>query len=233
MLRGLLRLLARRELCSSARRADERTRARAHAPTPLSQQYWAFYTRPPAVPGSAPLPSYLRPTGHISSLLFALSLVPVARGGVWDGLFGVPFERALIVHRRIGVLALLAVTAHLGVWVYKWAAVDGIDVAANLGATGAPTPLRLAAQISTQADFTVPIVLGAYVVLVLCCAVALLRRHLAYELFQASHAALYFVLLCAELHAWGHWYHTAGGVALQALDLARRAGRGSEGRDGG
>ena len=140
---------ARARLADGGARMRALSRATSPACPPslplLSLQYWALYTRPPSVPGSAPLPSYLRPTGHISSLLFALSLVPVARGGVWDGLFGVPFERALIVHRRIGLLALLAVTAHLGVGLHKWAAVDGVDVAANLGATGAPTPLRLTA----------------------------------------------------------------------------------------
>jgi len=188
-------------------------------------------------------------------------MLPVVRGGLWDAVFGVPFERAIAVHRLMGVVSWAAVTVHMSIWLAKWSA-EGINVGANLMAT---STLRVSKASTTPTDFSTPIVFFAWLLLSVCSIAAICRRRMPYEVFLGSqvlakqrpprsrphttvspifafqptivanvrlpthrHYALYFVLLAAELHAWSHWYHTVGALALLALDKVRRIGASAE-----
>jgi NAD(P)H-flavin reductase len=75
-------------------------------------------------------------------------------------------------------------------------------------------------------NFTIPIMLVCWLVMSFSVIIALLRRKLPWELFAATHFALLIVVLAAELHAWSHWYHTIGVLALYALDKSYRLSRG-------
>ena len=195
--------------------------------------FWAFaYTRiatnasaDAAHPGAH---TAARALGHMCTLFLSLALLPLAKGSIWETVFGVPYERALSFHRLNGLLFWGAVTAHGATWMAKWSA-QGL-LAHNLAATGSPRQLCLYTD-STGAcsshgnNFTIPIMAAAWLVTTLAVLVALARRHLPWELFQASHTALLWVVLAAEVHAWSHWYHSLGGLALYAFDKAARAGQ--------
>lgn len=56
-----------------------------------------------------------RSAGYVLSIALGLQLLPVQRFGVWVALFGVPYERAVRLHRWIGpVCAALAVLHGFG-----------------------------------------------------------------------------------------------------------------------
>jgi hypothetical protein len=54
--------------------------------------------------------------GHLTTLTMSFLCFPVARNSVWEGVFGVPFDRAIKVHRALGSLCWLLVTIHMLVW---------------------------------------------------------------------------------------------------------------------
>ena len=169
--------------------------------------------------------AWARALGHVCTLTLSLALLPLARGSVWEVVFGVPYERALRFHRANGLLFWVAVTAHGGAWAAKWAR-QGL-LAANLAATGTPVQLAISPGNTHGNNFTIPLVAGGWLVLTAAVGVALARRWLPWELFTATHTALLWVVLAAELHAWSHWYHTLGALSLYALDKVARGARGS------
>ena len=61
-----------------------------------------------------------RVLGHLTTLTVSLLALPVARNGLWDAAFGVPFERAVRYHRGLGWLTWASVTAHMLAWWLKW-----------------------------------------------------------------------------------------------------------------
>jgi hypothetical protein len=63
-----------------------------------------------------------RVIGHLNEINMALLILPVTRNSIWFLLFGIPFERALIYHRRLGVIVFALMTAHLAIWWNIWAA---------------------------------------------------------------------------------------------------------------
>ena len=60
--------------------------------------------------------------GHWTTLTMSLLCFPVARNSVLEGVFGVPFDRAIKAHRALGALCWVLVTAHMVLWQVKWAA---------------------------------------------------------------------------------------------------------------
>ena len=65
--------------------------------------------------------------GHLTTLTVSLLALPVARNGLWDAAFGIPFERAVRYHRGLGWLTWGSVTAHMLAWWIKWAKVNKIN----------------------------------------------------------------------------------------------------------
>ena len=65
---------------------------------------------------------------------------------------------------------------------------------------------------------TIPIVTAAWVLLTLALGFAMARRYVRFETFQYTHVAVLFFVFAAEIHAWSHWYHSLGGLALYAFD---------------
>jgi predicted ferric reductase len=196
--------------------------------------YWLRYWRwgyqriqdnASADPGEESAHAWARALGHVATLFLTFALLPLARGSVWEAVFGVPYERALRFHRANGALFWVAVTAHGGVWAAKWAR-QGL-LAANLAASGVPTALAVSPSTSHGNNFTIPLVAGGWLLLTACLLVAVARRWLPWELFTASHTALLWVVLVAELHAWSHWYHTLGPLVLYAFDKVARGARGA------
>jgi len=166
-----------------------------------------------------------RALGHLCTLFLTMAILPLSKGGVWERVFGVPYERALGFHRLNGVLFWCAVTVHGSTWAWKWSE-EGL-LLKNLGATGSPTPLCIFAGTSPNChsnNFTIPLMVVAWGVMTLAIGIAIFRRHLPWEVFSATHNYLLWVILAAELHAWSHWYHSLGALALYTLDRAARGG---------
>lgn len=171
-----------------------------------------------------------RALGHMCTLFLSLAVLPLSKGSVWEKVFGVPYERALAFHRLNSMLFWLMATAHGATWVFKWSR-NGLALY-NLTATGSPSPMCLSNNDpdSPTADchannFTIPIMAAAWGVMTVSVLVAIFRRRVPWEYFVATHNYLLWVILAAEVHAWSHWYHTLGALALYALDRAHRSGK--------
>lgn len=69
--------------------------------------------------------SFLQPAarllGHLTTLTMSLLCFPVARNSVLEAVFGLPFDRAMKVHRFLGALTWVLVTLHMLAWQLKWA----------------------------------------------------------------------------------------------------------------
>lgn len=170
-----------------------------------------------------------RAMGHMATLSFGLALLPLTRNSLWDSVFSVPFERAIKFHRYLGVVSYTAVTLHLLLWTVLWG-MDGVPILQNLFAsTGTPNVMQVSKLKGHANNFVTPLVTVAWLTMSVAVMLAIFRRRIPYDLFLSSHYSLYFVLLVAELHAWSHWYHTIGALALFALDKVFRAHNSSTG----
>lgn len=59
---------------------------------------------------------YARALGHMTTLTMSFLLLPVPRNSVWEGVFGIPFERAIKYHRMLGTLCWMFATCHALTW---------------------------------------------------------------------------------------------------------------------
>ena len=168
--------------------------------------------------------------GHAGTLCMALTTLPITRNSVWEAVFGVPFERALRVHRAMGRATWFTVTMHMLSWQIKWAAEDrsfgllarNVVTLSELRVTGACPGGNCAAAPGLHDDnWTIPVAEAAWVLLSVILLIATVARRWHYELFHYTHHASWVFLLVGVLHAWSHWYYTATGIILYALDKVR------------
>lgn len=71
-------------------------------------------------------------------------------------------------------------------------------------------------------NFTVPVAETAWLLLTVSLIVAIWMRRHNYEAFQYTHYAVWFFYAAGLIHAWSHWYYTAGGLILLGLDKVFR-----------
>ena len=61
-----------------------------------------------------------RTIGQLGSVTMGLLLLPVARNGIWEAIFGVSWEAALRFHRWMGISFLVLGLLHLCLWVTEY-----------------------------------------------------------------------------------------------------------------
>ena len=116
--------------------------------------YWGFlYTRitnEAAALGDAHprLHVAARVFGHLTTLTMSFLCFPVARNSVWEGVFGVPFDRAIKVHRALGSLCWVLVTAHMLLWQVRVLRGGDAGAGGRQRAHAAGTPQHLTWQAS-------------------------------------------------------------------------------------
>ena len=168
-----------------------------------------------------------RVTGHLASLSVALTLLPAARSSLWESAFGVPFTRAVALHRRLGEFAWILVAIHMLTWWGKWAA-ERTLLANAFASTGGLFVFPLSPDGLHVNNFTIPVVEAAFALLTGSLVLALAYRRVPglYKHFRSAHAAaVRLFVLAALLHAWGFWKRAALGLLLLGVDAAIRATR--------
>lgn len=164
-----------------------------------------------------------RVLGHMTTLVMSVLAMPAARFSLWESALGVPFERAIKYHRMLGGLAWCLVTAHMLVWMGKWARQgllwNNVITIDNL---------RIDPFTSHWDNFTVLVAETAWLILTVSVITAALCRRANYEAFYYLHqyaGILFFVV--GVWHAWGFWYYGAGGMILWLVDRLARLWRGT------
>ena len=153
-----------------------------------------------------------RVLGHMTTLTVSLLAFPVARNGLWDAAFGIPFERAVRYHRGLGWLTWASVTAHMLAWWLKWG-MEG-TLGHNLASVAY---LRISPAWHHPDNFTIALTHLAWMGVTVMVALAL-RRRANYRLFYLAHHFAIFFLVVAVIHAWTHWYYACGGLVLWFYD---------------
>jgi len=158
-----------------------------------------------------------RTMGHLTTLSMSLLTFPVTRNGPLTAAFGIPYERLIKFHRLLGRICWTAVTIHMVLWQIKWLK-DGnlwMNVFTLTNLTTSPT-------VTHPNNFTIPLAEFAWLLLTIAIIIAGALRRRSYELFQYTHIAVLFFFLVGLVHAWAHWYYTAGGLLLWAWDKTLR-----------
>jgi predicted ferric reductase len=183
---------------------------------------------------------WARVLGHMTTLTMSFLAFPVTRNSVWECAFGIPFERSIVYHRYLGKLTWLLVTIHMLLWQVKWLfegnLINNMTNQRNLVVTRCedspgghpcfyfndddPAPFTSS---SLHADnFTIVLAEIAWLLLTVVLFFAVFSRRTNYELFHYTHHAVLVFFLVAILHAWSHWYYTAGGLILYVFDKLAR-----------
>mmetsp|Transcript_22693 Transcript_22693/g.31604 ORF Transcript_22693/g.31604 Transcript_22693/m.31604 type:complete len:561 (+) Transcript_22693:59-1741(+) len=154
----------------------------------------------------------LRAIGHLNAFNLGLLLLPVARNSVWLHLFGIPFEKALRVHRALARVVLFITTVHGLGWWYVW-----ITIPENL-----PNAYKTG-NLFGQAAYLCMFVMEFL-------AIEWFRRH-KFELFYYTHHLFVVFVLLAALHSFygqESWrkdllvYYIAPGVFFYTVDRLAR-----------
>jgi hypothetical protein len=88
--------------------------------------------------------------------------------------------------------------------------------ASSLDPLGAP--LVIVSNLAHIDNFTVPLAEFAWLLLTVSLVVGVWLRRKHYAAFQVTHYAVYIFYAVGLVHAWSHWYYTAGGLLLLAVD---------------
>lgn len=143
-----------------------------------------------------------RISGHISSILSGLLLLPASRTGLWVEVFAVPYERMLKYHRILGALAYACVTIHGCAWWSKWWK-EG-----NLGHNiFAYRDLQFSNYRVAKSDYSTTIAEVTWTLMTVNMLMAIFLRRRQYAIFQYSHkfiGIIYYV--SAIVHGWNFWY---------------------------
>lgn len=161
-----------------------------------------------------------RVLGHVTNLSMSLLILPVARNSVWEGVFGMPFERLIKYHRVLGRVAWISATMHMLFWQVKWlyegTLKNNIVTVSNLIInTGNP-------PIVHQDNWSIPVAEAGWLVLTLALAFTQFRRR-HYEAFHFAHHGVWVFLITSLIHSWGLWYYLVGGLLLAIVDKLMRA----------
>ena len=157
-----------------------------------------------------------RVTGHMASLAFALTLLPVAKRSPFLHAIGVSWEQVLHWHRGLGAVAYLAVTLHMSLWWLKWA-LDG-TLSRNLFAIDTHRWLWVTPSWNHYENWSVLMAQIGWIFFTLCIVLAWTVRRTMYRWFYVSHHVAVVFTVFGLLHAWAFWYFAAPGIILWWLD---------------
>ncbi|CAE7809110.1 FRO4 [Symbiodinium sp. CCMP2592] len=161
-----------------------------------------------------------RVSGHMASLAFALTMLPVAKDSILLRVMGLSFERVLHWHRGLGAVSYFAVTAHMLLWWLKWI-LDGTFVK-NLIAIDTQKWLWVTPSWNHYENFSVLMAQVSWVLFTVAMVIAWTCRRRMYRLFYLSHHLALFFVFMGMVHAWSFWFFVLPGLALWWFDRLHR-----------
>ena len=142
-----------------------------------------------------------RAFGHLTNLFSSFALFPISKNGLWVHVFGVPFDRAVKVHRLLGGFAFICYTIHGTLWGVLWSA-EG-TLARNMAAYNS---LLVNHNLGHPNDWTVPVCTALWVLLAISLILAITLRRRWYPLFLAVHKYMGICfMVVAIFHSWSFW----------------------------
>lgn len=170
--------------------------------------------------GHGQLHIFCRVTGHMSSIAFALTMLPVSKRSVLMDAIGLSYERVMHWHRRLGAASYVFVTLHMLCWWLKWI-LDGTFVK-NLLAIDTQKWLWVTPSWNHYENFSVLMAQVAWVFFTLVIVIAVTCRRTRYRLFYVAHQLTLLFLFIGVAHAWSFWFFALPGLALWWLDRLSR-----------
>jgi predicted ferric reductase len=167
-----------------------------------------------------------RATGHMASLSFALTLLPVAKCNVLLDAVGLGWEEVLHWHRGLGAVSYLAMTLHMAVWWIKWSLEGTFWL--NLFPPNSNAWLWITPTVNHFENFTIVMSHVSWILLTGTLVVAWWGRRKMYRLFYLIHQLTLVTLLVGLVHAWSFWYFAAPGLCMWWVDRLLRACREAE-----
>jgi len=167
-----------------------------------------------------------RVSGHMASLAFALTMLPVAKDSILLRVMGLSFERVLHWHRGLGGVSYIAVTLHMLLWWAKWM-LDGTFVK-NLILIDTQKWLWVTPSWNHYENFSVLMAQVSWVLFTVAIAIAWTCRRRMYRLFYVSHHLAILFVFMGMVHAWSFWFFVLPGLALWWFDRLHRLVDGSQ-----
>ena len=169
----------------------------------INHTFAAFSECPPgSVPtGRGGLHVLSRATGHMASLSFALTLLPVAKHSPFLEAMGLSWEQVLHWHRGLGAVAYICVTLHMFCWWRKWAQ-DG-TLQANMFFIDTTHWLWVTPSWNHYENWSVLMAQIGWLFFTACLVLAWTVRRKMYRLFYLSHHIAIVFTVFGLLHAWG------------------------------
>jgi hypothetical protein len=140
--------------------------------------------------------------GHISNLLLSLIILPVSKTGLWVDVFGVSFERALRIHRILGMMGYTAILTHMGIW---WSTWDQMGLLYNNIA--AYDSLKINRITPRPQNWSIPVCELAFLLVTVGLIAMIFFRRKVYHSVSLFHRYAGIVLyVTAVWHAWSFWF---------------------------
>ncbi|CAM9922578.1 unnamed protein product, partial [Phaeothamnion confervicola] len=159
-----------------------------------------------------------RTLGQLANVTMALLVLPTARNGVFETVFGVGWESLIAYHRAMGLTFMALIFAHMCLW---W------KVYAQNGDFAHDWPIAIPMDYNSD-NFTVPLATLTYWTMLVTHGILALewvrRRH--FEVFYYAHHFFLVVWIVMLWHAQSAWYYIVASLAFWALDRAFRFSRG-------
>eukprot|EP01125_Pyxidicula_operculata_P012328 TRINITY_DN4046_c0_g1_i1.p1 TRINITY_DN4046_c0_g1~~TRINITY_DN4046_c0_g1_i1.p1 ORF type:complete len:555 (-),score=34.34 TRINITY_DN4046_c0_g1_i1:138-1802(-) len=127
-----------------------------------------------------------RVLGHNLNLNMALLLLPVTKHSVWSHLFKIPFERAIVLHKGLGVIVFVMAAVHLSTW---WATFP----------VGSPSWICLGWKLQFNSPMFIGHLAFICMLIAVCMSISIIRRR-CFEVFFYTHHIFLVTYAFAALH---------------------------------
>jgi predicted ferric reductase len=176
--------------------------------------------------GNGELHVLARVFGHMSSLAFALTMLPAAKASVLMRGVGMTYEAVIHWHRGLGAVAYIMVTIHMLLWWLKFI-LDGTFVR-NLLSIDTDKWLWITPTWNHYENWSVIMAQVSWFLFTFSIVIAFRLRRKMYRLFYISHHLAVFFFFIGVMHAWSFWYFAIPGLGLWWIDRMVRLVSASE-----
>jgi predicted ferric reductase len=161
-----------------------------------------------------------RASGHMASLSFALTMLPVAKCNVLLSAMGLGWEEVLHWHRGLGATSFFLMTFHMSLWWIKWS-LEGV-LWENIFPSNTNAWLWVSPVVNHYENFTIVMSHLSWCLLLFTVMLAWWGRRSMYHLFYLVHQMTLIVMIIGLVHAWSFWYFALPGLVMWWMDRLLR-----------